>query len=221
MWIDTLRCMCGKRKKSLLSSLKRCDPSWPGCQWSIQEGSNGARGSEDSRGSWESTAGLNPQRFLAVSLCLLTLSYSIDFFINPLSKCFSLPHTDISPTPSPPPRSWFSCSTLWSDLIWVCPWTNTEIYCISLYLVVEILIYYFRELNIGHLGLLCLWLNKNYEGQFSVCSVYFFKVNLQKKKLKRTRFFTKPKLTSNKIIKEVLKTLFNYIIGLCLHEHEL
>ena len=41
-----------------------------------------------------------PQRFLAVSLCLLTLSYSIDFFINPLSKCFSLPHsTDISPSP--------------------------------------------------------------------------------------------------------------------------
>lgn len=47
---------------------------------------------------------LNPQRFLAVSLCLLTLSYSIDFFINPLSKCFSLPHsTDISPTPFFPP----------------------------------------------------------------------------------------------------------------------
>lgn len=112
MWINTLKCMCGEGKKSLLSSLKRYDPSWPGCQWSIQEGSNGAGGSEDSQGGWESTAELSPHRFLAVSLCLLTLSYSIDFFINPLSKCFSLPHsTDISPPP--PTRSWFSCSTLW------------------------------------------------------------------------------------------------------------
>lgn len=57
------------------------------------------RGSEDSQRSSQSTAKLNPQRVLLVSLCLLTLSYSIDFFTNPLSKCFSLPHsTDISPT---------------------------------------------------------------------------------------------------------------------------
>lgn len=63
-------------------------------------------------------------------------SHSIDFFINPLSKCFSLPHsTDIRPAaaPSPPPTPrlphllpqpllhctsfWFSCSTLWSNVI--------------------------------------------------------------------------------------------------------
>lgn len=72
---------------------------------------------------WGFTAQLNPLRVLAVSLCLLTLSYSIDFFINPLSKCFSLPHSsDISPTqsPTPPPCSWSSCSTLWSELISGC-----------------------------------------------------------------------------------------------------
>lgn len=94
-----------ERGESLLSVLKRCDPSRPGCQWSVQEGSNGARGSKDSRGGRESAAEPNPQRFLAVSLCLLTLSYTIDFFINPLSKCFSLPHSsDISPTPFFPPQ---------------------------------------------------------------------------------------------------------------------
>lgn len=119
MWINGVKCMCVERKKSLLSSLRHCDPSWPGCKWSIQEGSNRARGSEDSQKG--STAELNPQRFLAVSLCLLTLSYSIDFFINPLSKCFSLPHsTDISPTPHPPlpqvPGSAVPpCGQIWYD----------------------------------------------------------------------------------------------------------
>lgn len=57
---------------------------------------------------WGFTAELNPLRVLAVSLCLLTLSYSIDFFINPLSKCFSLPHSsNISPTQSSTPPTMF------------------------------------------------------------------------------------------------------------------
>lgn len=50
-----------------------------------------------------STEQPNPQRVLAVSLRLLTLPYSTDFFINPLSKCFSLPHsTDKNTIPSIP-----------------------------------------------------------------------------------------------------------------------
>lgn len=53
------------------------------------------QGGKDSRRARDSAA--NPQRLGAVSLHLLTLSYSSDFFINPLSKCFPLPHsTDIN-----------------------------------------------------------------------------------------------------------------------------
>lgn len=68
-----------------------------------------------------------PQRLLAVSLCLLTLSYSIDFFINPLSKCFFSPtlHWHWGCSFFPPTTSWFSCSTLWSDLIRWRPYINS------------------------------------------------------------------------------------------------
>lgn len=131
LWIDTLKCMCGERKKSLLSSVKRCDPSWPGCQWSTEERSNGARREWGFTGRLWGKAELNPQWFLPLSFCLLTLFYSIDFFINPLSKCFSLPYsTDVSPTPfspPPPPQDPGSavppCGWIWYKY-W-CPYTNT------------------------------------------------------------------------------------------------
>ena len=105
MWIDTLKCMCGERGRKVCS-----------VHWSVatlhgqvvseahRKDPTGQEGARIHREAESPQPKLNPQRFLAVSLCLLTLSYSIDFFINPLSKCFSLPHsTDISPTPLLPP----------------------------------------------------------------------------------------------------------------------
>lgn len=64
-------------------------------------------------------AGLGPWGALPVSRRLLTLSYSIDFFIKPLSKCFFSPTLQWKQRRSPPLlRS--SCSTLWSDPIYKC-----------------------------------------------------------------------------------------------------
>lgn len=72
VWFFANKCTRVRRKRGLLSSLERCDPSSrrPDCHWSIQSGSNG-----DSR--------LHRCR-------LLTLVDSIDSFINPYLRVIFL-----------------------------------------------------------------------------------------------------------------------------------
>lgn len=92
-------------QRSLLSSVKHCDPMWS--DQSVSQACRRNPTEQERAGIHGETLGSteqpNPQRVLAVSLRLLTLPYSTDFFINPLSKCFSLPHsTDKNTIPSIP-----------------------------------------------------------------------------------------------------------------------
>lgn len=109
-------------KRSLLSSLKHRDPSWSGCQWSIEAKDPTGRDWARIHGEWDSVPG-EPR--LSRSVCwhsLTPLTFSLTLYQNA-----SLSHAPPAESPQPPQpaaRSWSSCSTLWSDPIYVWPYAH-------------------------------------------------------------------------------------------------
>lgn len=87
-------------RRGLLSSLKHRDPSWSGCQWSIQAKDPTGRDWARIHGEWDSDPG-DPR--LSRSVCwhsLTPLTFSLTLYQNVF-----LSHTPPAESPQPPPTS--------------------------------------------------------------------------------------------------------------------